>query len=123
MTDGGVNHSRPQSIGNTGLSDADSVVSQEVTVANKEGLHARPVMRFVDVASTFSASISVFNQSGRNERVDGKSAMEMMLLEAVQGSVLRIEAKGCDARSAVEALSSLVESGFSDGSSAEAGSP
>lgn len=76
-------------------------------------------MRFVDVASTFSASIQVANVSGRNERVDGKSAMEMMLLEAVQGSVLRIEATGKDAQSAVEALSSLVESGFCDGSSAD----
>ena len=101
------------------MSDADSAISREVTIPNKEGLHARPVMRFVDVASTFSASVHVANVSGRNERVDGKSAMEMMLLEAVQGSVLRIEATGKDARSAVEALSSLVEAGFSDGPSAD----
>jgi len=76
-------------------------------------------MRFVDVASTFGATVHVANVSGRNERVDGKSAMEMMLLEAVQGSVLRIEATGNDAQSAVDALSSLVESGFSDGPSAD----
>jgi phosphotransferase system HPr (HPr) family protein len=86
-------------------------------------MHARPVMRFVDVASTFSASVNVTNLSGRNERVDGKSAMEMMLLEAVQGSVLRIEANGDDAKPAIEALSSLVESGFSDGLSANTGDP
>lgn len=101
------------------MSDANAAVSREVTVPNKQGLHARPVMRFVDVASTFSASVHVANVSGRNERVDGKSAMEMMLLEAVQGSVLRIEATGDDAQLAVEALSSLIESGFSDGPPAD----
>ncbi len=105
--------------GETGLSDANSTVSCEIAVPNKEGMHARPVMRFVDAASTFNASVNVTNISGRNERVDGKSAMEMMLLEAVQGSVLRIEASGDDAQSAIEALSALVVSGFSDGFSAK----
>ena len=101
------------------MSDAKSAVSLEVAIANKEGLHARPVMRFVDVASTFSASIRVANVSGRNQRVDGKSAMEMMLLEAVQGSVLRIEATGEDAQRAAEALASLVASGFADETSTD----
>ena len=110
-----MNASSSQQRGEVGLSDADSSASCEIAVPNKEGLHARPVMRFVDVASTFSASVKVTNVSGRNEWVDGKSAMEMMLLEAVQGSVLRIEATGEDAHAAIRALSSLVESGFSDG--------
>ena len=39
--------------------------------------------------------------------------MEMMLLEAIQGTVLRIEAEGLDARTAVDALAALVEAGFS----------
>lgn len=81
-------------------------------IGNTEGLHARPVMRFIDVASRFQSKVSVMNVTRRGEKVDGKSAMQMMLLEATQGCVLRIEACGADAAAAVAALGTLVESGF-----------
>ncbi len=82
---------------------------------NREGLHARPTMRFVDVAKQFSCEVSVCNTSKGTETVDGKSAMEMMLLEATQGSVLRITARGADAEQAAEALAELVRSSFGQG--------
>lgn len=82
---------------------------------NREGLHARPVMRFVDLAGRFRCTISVSNVSRSGERVDGKSAMEMMLLEATQGCVLRIETKGDDAEAAAEALAALVKDSFGMG--------
>lgn len=85
---------------------------REVKVGLREGLHARPVMRMVDLASKFKATILVSNVSGRGEAVDGKSAMQMMLLEAIQGSTIRIEARGEDAQAAVDALAALIESGF-----------
>lgn len=94
------------------MSDAPIEVSREVTITYREGLHARPVMRFVDLASTFQADILVSNLSRRGERVDGKSAMQMMLLEATAGCVLRIEAIGPDGQAAVDALAELVEGGF-----------
>lgn len=84
----------------------------EVTVPNTEGLHSRPIMRFVDAASTFQSRIQVQNLTLGHEPVDGKSAMQMMLLEATQGSKLRIQASGPDAGEAVAMLSALVESGF-----------
>ena len=94
------------------MSDAEAQAAREVTVGNTEGLHARPVMRFIDVASRFQSQVTVMNVSRRGERVDGKSAMQMMLLEATQGSLLRIEATGPDAAAAVAALAALIESGF-----------
>lgn len=87
--------------------------SVEVEITNPEGLHARPVMAFVDLASRYAATIKVCNQTKRGEFVDGKSAMQMMLLEGTQGCVLLIEAEGPDAAEASEALASLVRSGFS----------
>ena len=81
-------------------------------MSNTEGLHARPVMCFVDLAATYSSKVSVTNVSKGNQKVDGKSAMQMMLLEATQGSVLRIEAHGEDALEAVDALATLVNAGF-----------
>ncbi len=85
---------------------------RDVKVGNAEGIHARPVMRFIDLASRFQAKVTVSNISRRGEKVDGKSAMQMMLLEASQGCVLRIETDGADADAAAQALAALVETGF-----------
>ncbi len=94
------------------MSEACEEVIREVAITHREGLHARPVMRFVDLASSFKSNIHVTNVSRRPERVDGKSAMQMMLLEATQGSVLRIEAVGKDAAAAISALVALVTRNF-----------
>jgi phosphocarrier protein len=94
------------------LSDAASQAAREVEIRNREGLHARPVMRFVDLASQYGSTIRVVNVTRNDEQVDGKSAMQMMLLEATQGSVLRIEAWGEDAHEAVDALAALVGGSF-----------
>ena len=85
---------------------------REVAVPNEEGLHARPVMRFVDLAARFHSSVSVVNLTRNGQKVDGKSAMQMMLLEATKGCVLRIEARGEDASETVDALAALVDAGF-----------
>lgn len=85
---------------------------REVAIRNKEGMHARPVMRFVDLASQFRSTVTVSNVTKRNEEVDGKSAMHMMLLEAAPGDVLRIRAAGEDAGDAATALVRLVEEYF-----------
>lgn len=88
---------------------ADQV--RTVTIPNTQGLHARPVMKFVDIASQFGAEIRVKKGS---RHVDGKNPMEMMLLEATKGTVLEIEADGEDAGAAVDALARLVEQGFGE---------
>jgi phosphocarrier protein HPr len=84
---------------------------KDAKVSNREGLHARPVMRFVDLASGFESEISVMNISRRGEKLDGKSPMQMMLLEATEGSVLRIEAEGSDEQQAVDLLAAFIDSG------------
>lgn len=94
------------------MSERPNEVVREVSVPNDEGLHARPVMLFVDLASKFESQVLVRNVSRNGEEVDGKSAMHMMLLEATQGSVLRITARGADAEESVAALAKLVEAGF-----------
>ncbi len=87
------------------------MVQRDVTICNKQGLHARPVMQFVDTASRFSCDVKVEKNT---TVVDGKSPMEMMLLEATKGTQLRITACGSDAPEAVDALVGLVERGFGE---------
>jgi phosphocarrier protein len=83
----------------------------EVTISNLQGLHARPVLKFVEVASRFGSRVRVCK---RDQCVDGKSPMEMMLLEGTCGTVLRIEAEGEDCHEAVEALGRLVQEKFGE---------
>lgn len=94
------------------MSDASNEVVREVTIRNESGLHLRPVTQFVDVASRYRSAITVQNITRTSEVVDGKSAMQMVLLEAAKGCVLRIDARGDDALEAVDALTALVDSGF-----------
>jgi phosphocarrier protein HPr len=88
-----------------------TVVEREVIIMNRQGLHARPVMQFVDTASRFASEVKV---EKNNTVVDGKSPMEMMLLEATKGTRLKVKACGEDAAQAVQALAELVERGFGE---------
>ncbi len=101
------------------MSNAQQQAVRDVAVKNKEGLHARPVMSFVDLALRYRSTITVTNTTRQGDAVDGKSAMQMMLLEATRGSVLRISACGDDAVVAADALAELVESGFDQALKAE----
>lgn len=84
---------------------------REVHIVNPQGLHARPVMKFVDTAGRFEAAVRV--KKG-DQSVDGKSPMELMLLEAVNGTGLTLLARGTDAPAALDALAALVANGFDE---------
>jgi phosphotransferase system HPr (HPr) family protein len=73
----------------------------EVTIVDEVGLHARPAARFVKAAMRFASEISVTN----GERVaDAKSLVQVLQLEANQGTTITIEATGDDADDALAAL-------------------
>ena len=82
-----------------------------VTIVNRLGLHARPAMSFVDLASTFPCEVKVRKA---DTEVDGKSIMQMMMLAASKGSQLEITATGEQAEQACEALRALVNGGFEE---------
>jgi len=77
-----------------------------VQIKNGDGLHMRPAMQFVDLASQFDCEVTV--SSGRVE-ADGKSIMNMSMLAATFGTQLKIRAAGPQAEEALEALRELVE--------------
>jgi phosphocarrier protein HPr len=92
-----------------------TAVTRQVRICNALGLHARPAMQFVDLANQFGAAIAVHKEGGDEPvTVDGKSVMQMITLEATQGTPLRIEAEGDDAERAVEQLAKLVEDKFGE---------
>lgn len=82
-----------------------------VVIPNKEGLHFRPIMQFVDLAQRFQAGVTVHCD---DRAADGRSPMEMLMLVATHGSKVRLVADGQDASAALEALARLIESGFGE---------
>jgi phosphocarrier protein HPr len=82
------------------------IFETEVEIKNADGLHMRPAMQFVDVASRFECDITVSNNENS---VDGKSIMQMSMLAATCGTKLKIKAEGADGQQAVDALRELVE--------------
>lgn len=90
------------------------IASRDIVVSNKLGLHARPAMQFVDVASGFSSEIRVTKFGDEPGEADGKSVMEMIILAATEGTKMRIDADGDDAEAAVKSLAELFESKFGE---------
>ena len=90
----------------------DQTVRVEIDISNRLGLHARAAAKFVEVASRFSADITVSND---DESVSGKSILGLMMLAAAQGTRLTLEASGGDAEDAVDALAELIIARFYEG--------
>jgi len=88
---------------------SEPVAEIEVEIQNEEGLHLRPAVQFVDVASRFRSAITVSHGS---VQADAKSVMEMTLLAAACGSRLKIRAVGPDASEVIAALGELVAKNF-----------
>jgi phosphocarrier protein HPr len=87
------------------------MTSQEVTVVNQLGMHARAAAKFVHLATRYEARVKV----ARDRReMDGKSIMGILLLAAARGSTIVISADGVDERDAVDALVALVQTGFGE---------
>ncbi len=83
-----------------------SVCETSLEIKNTDGLHMRPAMQFVDLASQFKCDIQVSNA---DIEVDGKSIMQMSMLAATCGTRLTVRAEGAEADKALEALRDLVE--------------
>ena len=81
------------------------LIEKIVVIKNKQGLHARPAALFVQIANKFNSDITI---SKGKHKVNGKSIMGIMMLEAGIGSRVTMVANGDDAESAVKELETLL---------------
>ena len=86
-------------------------IVRDVTIVNQKGLHARAAAKFVKLAGSFQAEITVVKG---DIEVSGLSIMGLMMLAAAPGSVLQLQASGRDADSAMTALADLVARKFDE---------
>jgi phosphocarrier protein len=96
---------------NKNSSDKDVMVTKELVVINKLGIHARPAAMFVKVANRFECDIFVEKDG---EQVNGKSIMGLMMLAAGPSSRITVQAEGSDAEQAVLEIEALLKRKFDE---------
>ena len=84
---------------------------RSVEIVNERGLHARASAKFVKLAATFDAEVTV---SKDGATVDARSIMGLMMLAAGPGCCINIHAEGAEAEAAVVALQDLVAGKFEE---------
>jgi phosphocarrier protein len=87
------------------------MVSKQITIINKLGLHARAAAKFVSLASSFNSEIHVAKDG---KTVNGKSIMGVMMLAASQNSQITVSAEGDDEKLALEKIQRLIADRFGE---------
>ena len=87
------------------------MISREVTICNKLGLHARAASKLVNCASRFASEIWL--QRGERE-INGKSIMGVLTLAAGRGTQITLHADGQDEAQALDEIEKLIQNRFGE---------
>lgn len=87
------------------------MISREVTVTNRAGIHTRPASMIVRTASRFDADFYIEKDG---YEINGKSIIGVMTLAAEQGASLKLIFDGPDEDVAAEAVARLFTTGFGE---------
>ena len=86
-------------------------VKKDVLVQNQVGLHASPATFFIQKANEFKSSIWIEKDE---RRVNAKSLLGVLSLGIVKGSTITLVADGADEQEAIDTLTALINSDFSE---------
>ncbi|MEZ5655964.1 MAG: HPr family phosphocarrier protein [Sphingobium sp.] len=86
-------------------------VSREVQILNRRGLHARASAKFVTLASSLPAKITVHKDGSK---VAGTSIMGLMMLGAAMGDTIVMTASGEGRDDALDQLAALIADKFGE---------
>lgn len=87
------------------------MISKDIEIKNKLGLHARAAAKLVHTAARFQSDVKVKKGS---EEVDGKSILGILLLAAGRGTVITVSASGTDEDDALHSIEQLIEGKFEE---------
>ncbi|MCF2622355.1 HPr family phosphocarrier protein [Collinsella tanakaei] len=85
--------------------------SEETTIVNATGLHARPASLFCKTAAGFKSNVTVKKADAEGDGVNAKSMLALMTQGLACGTTIVIAADGEDEQEAVKALVELINSG------------
>lgn len=86
-------------------------ITRDIMIRNKRGLHARASAKFVQTVELYQAQVTVTKGP---DTVGGTSVMGLMMLAAGPGSLIRVTAKGYEARECLDALEGLLSEKFGE---------
>ena len=87
------------------------MITKEVTIVNKAGMHTRPASSIVKIAAKYDADFYI---SREGFEVNGKSIIGVMTLAAEQGSKLMLRFEGDDEAALAEEMVQFFEDGFGE---------
>ncbi len=87
------------------------MITREVTIVNRAGVHTRPASMIVRAAAKFDADFTIQKDG---YEINGKSIIGVMTLAADQGSTLTLTFDGSDEEAAADAIIELFSSGFGE---------
>ena len=80
--------------------------SRIITIKNIPGIHARIASRIVHLSRRYDADLTFRDQ---NKKVNAKSILGLLALEANQGTSLEVSADGSDAEELLNAIVDLLD--------------
>lgn len=87
------------------------MVSEKLTIINKQGLHMRPASLFVQTMMKYKSSMDIlFN----GKKIDGKSIIQVMTACIKCGSQIELQCSGEDEAEMLKAAADLINSGLGD---------
>ena len=87
------------------------MISKNVTIINKLGLHARAASKLVNKANQFESDVFIDKQGNR---INAKSIMGVMMLAASKGTEILLEVDGGDEEDCMQAVVRLIEDRFEE---------
>lgn len=88
------------------------MIKREFEIKNKTGLHARPASDFVLLAKKYESKVSIAKIG--SEAVNAKSMVRLLAEGIGKGEKVELTVEGVDEVEAMEALGTLIESGFGE---------
>ena len=88
------------------------MITKDLQVLNKLGLHARAAAKLVFIANKFVSDITLVKD---DKQADARSIMKILMLSASKGSIIKIIIDGIDQNEAMSSLEGLFQNKFDEG--------
>ena len=90
-----------------------NMITRDLQVLNKLGLHARAAAKVVFIANKFVSDITLVKD---NKQADARSIMKILMLSASRDSIINITVEGNDEIQAMNSIEKLFQNKFDEDS-------
>jgi phosphocarrier protein HPr len=87
------------------------MITKDIQVLNKLGLHARAAAKLVFIANKFVSDITLVKD---DKRADARSIMKILMLSASKDSIINITVEGNDEIQAMNSIEKLFQNKFDE---------